>query len=353
MEIDCVRVRKKDGETIRKRLLEEELLHPNIKIMSRGEDLLVPLRSLPSKGIQQDLIKDFPSIKFIKENVDEISVPHHKNFLDVVKMMLPPEMTHLVPKSFDIIGQIAIIEVTEELQKHEKLLAEALLRQIHHLKSVYSKAGVVEGVFRLRQFKFLVGINDPSTIHKENYCQFALDITKVYFNPRLGTERARVASLVSPSQKVLDLFAGVGPFSIQIGRKGTMVHAIDINPDAVHFLRKNITLNKVENFVIPHEGDARIIVSSSLAGQFDIVIMNLPKSALNYLDTASLALKSCGGRIFLYHEVNERDDMSELRRAIEQNVRKTSRNKVEIVSIKKVHNIAPFRWQTCFEISVS
>lgn len=321
--------------------------------MSRDENLLVPLRVLPSKGIQQDLTKDFPTIRFIKENVDEPSISRNKSFLDVVKMMLPQELLPLVPKSFDIIGQIAIIEVAEELRAHEKLLAEALLRQIHHLKSVYSKAGVVEGVFRLRQFKFLVGIRDPSTIHKENHCQFALDITKVYFNPRLGRERDRIASLVSPNQKVLDLFAGVGPFSIQIGRKGALVHAIDINPDAVYYLCKNITLNKVEKFVIPHEGDARIIVTSSLAGQFDKVIMNLPKSAQNYLDTASLALKVSGGRIFLYHEVNERDDLSELKRVIEQNVRKTSRKNVEIVSIKKVHNIAPFRWQTCFEISVS
>ncbi|MQK95284.1 methyltransferase, partial [Escherichia coli] len=99
-------------------------------------------------------------------------------------------------------------------------------------------------------------------------CIFKLDISKVFFTPRLSAERIRIASMVKPGETICDLFAGVGPFSIIIAKKNpnVKVHACDINPDAYKYLVENIRLNKVEDRVKAYFGDARKLSQRELKG---------------------------------------------------------------------------------------
>jgi len=339
LEVYCILVPKNLGEIVRKEVLQEGLLHATLKIKPKGEKLLIPLKSAPADDLKNNLQKISPEISFVKEKMEIPITNKQKSFRDLLKDKLPPEKNAFIPRSFDIIGNIGILEVPDDLKPHARVLAETLMTRIPHLKSVYEKAGIVEGKYRTRRFNFLAGIDDPVTIHKENHCQFKVNMMKVYFNPRLSTERARITSMIHPNEVVLDLFAGVGPFSIQIAKKGAIVHAIDINPDAVELLKQNILLNKVENHVVPHLGDAREIVPEKLRGKFDFVIMNLPKEAIKHLD--------------LYHEVNDEENMDDLIKKLLDPVKKHGFINARVNSAKKVHNLAPYRWQKCFEIIVS
>ena len=116
----------------------------------------------------------------------------------------------------------------------------------------------VEGEFRTRQWVVLAGEHRTHTVHKEHGCRYNVDLAGAYFSARLGTERKRVADMVKPGQCVVDLFAGVGPFSILIGKNvpGASVVAVDKNPGAVKLLRENIRFNRLDN-VTAVEDDAR------------------------------------------------------------------------------------------------
>ncbi len=250
-----LKVRKEEGEKTRKFLLENEILAKGYKIKNLGEYLV------------------FPIVKKIGGEIVEIEFEKLKE-------------REKIEGTFDLIGDIAIVEDSDT----------SILRR-KNVKSVYKKETKVEGIYRTRKYVYLAGEKNTETIHKEYGYRYMLDIEKVYFNPRLATERHRIAEKVNDKERVLDMFAGVGPFSILIAKKKDVeVNSIDINSDAFYYLKKNIEINKVKN-VFPYCGDCREVVK--ILPDFDRIIMNLPKSSLEFLDTALSKIKK-NGMIHLY-----------------------------------------------------
>jgi tRNA (guanine37-N1)-methyltransferase len=112
----------------------------------------------------------------------------------------------------------------------------------------------------------------------------------------------RIANLVGSGEVVVNMFAGVGCFSIIIAKHSdaAKVYSIDINPVAVGYMRENIRLNKVYGKVVPLLGDAKEIIEKSLHRVANRVLMPLPEKALEYLPYALLALRESGGWIHYY-----------------------------------------------------
>ena len=133
------------------------------------------------------------------------------------------------------------------------------LRQTNRTRTVLAKSGAIEGVYRLRDFEVIAGVKNTVTVYTEYGCVYHVDVAKAYFSPRLSTEHNRVASNVKKGETVVDLFAGVGPFAIPIAKKikNVQVYAIDVNPDAIALLKRNIAVNRAEKQVVPFLGDAR------------------------------------------------------------------------------------------------
>ena len=141
---------------------------------------------------------------------------------------------------------------------------------------------------------------------------FAVDVGKCYFSPRLMGEHSRVAGLVCIGETVVNMFAGVGCFSVIIAKKvdQTKVFSIDVNPVAVQYMKENIRINRVDNKVIPLLGDSKEIIEAELQGKADRVLMPLPELALQYLPSAVSALKKEGGWIHYYdfeHAIGKED----------------------------------------------
>jgi len=225
-----------------------------------------------------------------------------KSLLGQLSQFFSPEELSHVYGSFDIVGDIAIIRLSSASQKNAKKIAEAVMSVHGNVKTVLAQTSAVGGEFRTRRLTHLAGENRANTVHKEYGCVFSVDLEKCYFSPRLRHERKRIANLVKPGEMVINMFAGVGCFSIMIAKNvnSARVFSIDVNPTAVNLMQENVRLNRVYGRVIPLLGDAKTILERTLKGQADRVLMPLPEKALEYLPAAVSALKPSGGWIHVH-----------------------------------------------------
>ncbi len=207
-----------------------------------------------------------------------------------------------VYNSFDVVGDIAIIRLPSNSPVNARIITEAIMSSHRNVKTVLLQTSPVAGDFRLRRLTHLSGQNKTSTVHREFGCLFSVDVAKCYFSPRLSHERIRVARLVEPNETVINMFAGVGCFSIAIANhsKVARIFSIDANPSAVLFMQENIRLNRVYDKVLPMMGDSKEIIRSRLKCVADRVLMPLPEKAFEYLPCAVTALKASGGWIHYY-----------------------------------------------------
>jgi tRNA (guanine37-N1)-methyltransferase len=221
---------------------------------------------------------------------------------NLLENKLSPEELRLVYKSYDVVGDIAVIRVPEKLKGRTTIIAGALMGSQKHLKAVWRQTGAVDGEFRLRGLEQVAGEKRAVTNHREHGCVFRVDLLNCYFSPRLAYERMRIAQLVRPGEIVVNMFAGVGSFSIIIAKHSRVerVYSIDVNPMAFEYMWENVSLNRVVNRVVPLSGDAKAVVMERLQNTADRVLMPLPEKAYECLDCAVATLKPKGGWIHYY-----------------------------------------------------
>ncbi|WP_048143387.1 class I SAM-dependent methyltransferase [Methanosarcina horonobensis] len=227
---------------------------------------------------------------------------------DAMKGIIEEPLLPLVPKRFDYIGDIAVISIPAELGAYREAIVLKILSMRGNTRAVLNKVSKLEGERRVAHFELLSG-ESAETFHRENGYTYRMDVRKVFFNPRLYWERARVASKVLPGESILVPFAGVGPFVLPSAGKGAMVSAIEINPDACVCLKENLRLNKLEGKVTVIQGDAEFILchSGSLKNEglhvpengFDRAIIPTPYGLDYFLEEVSDFIKK-GGYIHFY-----------------------------------------------------
>lgn len=222
----------------------------------------------------------------------------------ILSGMIPHEEIGYVFNSYDIIGDIAIIRLTETSGKYHRIIAEAIMSIHKNVKTVLAQIGPVQGDFRLRRLEFVAGENKTLTVHREFGCLFSVDVARCYFSPRLFYERMRVARQVSAGETVVNMFAGVGCFSIIIAKHSMVkkVYSVDVNPAAFQFMQENVKLNRVYGKVIPILGDAKEVIQRKLHHIADRVLMPLPEKAFEYLPHALVALRNKGEGWIHYYD---------------------------------------------------
>ena len=281
--------------------------------------------------------------------------PTPESLMQVLHGKLPPHLLAILPQALDVIGDIAVVEIPPELKPHQNLVGDAILTVHKNVKTVLAKAGSISGTFRLREFTFIAGEKRTQTVHREFGCEFHVDVAKAYFSPRLSHEHMRVASLVQAGETVVDLFAGVGPFSVLIGKKNpaARVYAVDINPEAVELLKANVRVNRVENRVFPVLADAREVAATKLKGAADRVIMNLPETAIGFLDAACQTLKPEGGIIHFYAFVRSLDTVESQESRFSEAVEKAGRKVERVLCAKTVRETAPYEFQVVLDAKIA
>ena len=204
--------------------------------------------------------------------------------------------------SFDIVGDIAITKLPKPSLEVACVVAEAILNCNRGVKTILVQESGIDGDYRLRKLTCVGGEEKTRTVHKEHGCTFAVDVGTCYFSPRLSGERLRIAKIVQPGETVVNMFAGVGCFSILIAKNvpTAKVYSIDINPKAFEFMQENVVANHLVGQVFPLLGDAKTQIEAQLCGVADRVLMPLPEKALEYLPCAVSALKTTGGWLHVH-----------------------------------------------------
>lgn len=283
-------VPKMEVEHVRKMLLDAGYLDTRRKILRNGDFFELPVVKNPPSNRYTSITQNSASYYG--------SAPNLKRLL---KGQLNDEACGLLPRGWQIVGDIVIASLHPELYAVRDQVGKALLELHPNCKSVYLDEGI-EGELRQPRRTLIAmkdGTSEPGlTVHREHGCLFTLDVTRIMFSKGNLNERIRMAKLGS-GECVVDMFAGIGYFTIPVAvhSRPRKILAIELNPDSHHFLIKNIRLNNVEDIVEPVLGDC---VRKTPVAFADRVIMGYVRHTHKYLRYGIRAIKS--GGILHYHD---------------------------------------------------
>jgi tRNA (guanine37-N1)-methyltransferase len=352
-EAPCLKVPKNLGERAVRLGNKLNIFNRELQVQQVGNYLCIALAREPLPSTLKILKKELGHFEVFKQTFAKRTKRPLK-LLDYLADKLPPHLLASIPRAIDFVGDIAIIEVPPELTEQKTTLGEAILKAHKQIRTVLAKSGAVEGVYRLRDFEVIAGTAKTTTVHKEYGCVFHVDVAKAYFSPRLSSEHSRVAMQVKPGETVVDLFAGVGPFAIQIAKQqeNVKVYAVDVNPDAITLMKKNVAVNRVAEQVVPILGDAKQVVRERLSGVADRVIMNLPETAIEFVDVACDALKAGGGIMHYYEFTKESEPLETAGVRLTEAVSRSNRQVNKILLAKTIREVAPYTWQVVVDAEI-
>jgi tRNA (guanine37-N1)-methyltransferase len=348
-----IKVPKKGGQTILRQVTETELLDRGFRLKTDADSVVIPtIRKLTGQEASR-LSELVPSLTFQEDEFAKAAKPL-RTLAEVLSGQVPTELMSEIPRSFDIVGDIAVLETSPKLSEYEKIIARGVMRFQPSLRAVFAKAGDVSGEDRVRPLRHLAGEERTETIHHEFGCAFKLDLSKVFFSPRLSTEHERIAKQVGRGESVVDMFAGIGPFSVMIAKRQSSVevNAIDSNDIAVKFIRENVRLNRVSERVHVHEGDAREVVKASLERNATRVIMNHPSRSNEFLDAACNVLRESGGILHYYRFVGGKDWEAKVKTEFEEEVTRSGYRVAGNPIVQQVREVGPMKWQVALDAHV-
>jgi len=328
-----IKVLKRDGERVRNKLLEDGTLSKDHRIFTDGEHIYFPVT------------EDVPGYESVE--LEFSIIKREPTFEEMIGRIVPKDLVPLL-RTFDSIGDIAVMEFDDALIPYSRNIAELFLQTHKHFKTALMKGSSVNGKYRTREYQHLAGEERSTTRHKEHGMTFELDLRKMFYTPRMANERRRVAGLVKDGETVIDMFCGVGPFSIAIAKYASpaAVYAIDLNEDAIEYLKRNLDINHVSK-IEPICGDANEEIKDLPPG--DRVIMNLPKISGQFLSAAIANIKKNG--MIHYYTIMEDDKSDEIENFIARKAEQLKR-KASIVELVKIKPYSPHTYLTSFDIII-
>ena len=277
----------------------------------------------------------------------------------ILKKILSEVLTHdeisQVCSAFDMIGSIVIVKIPDPLKLKKQIIGETILHCIKPAKSVFAQTSAVQGDYRIRSLEFIAGEYNTITEYREHGCKFRVDIKNTYFSPRLSTERLRIAKLTSENEVIVNMFAGVGTFSIIIAKmnKTSKIYNIDCNPFANEMAIINAKLNRVQNRVLPICGNAKDVIHDQIRGQCDRVLMPLPERSSEFVDSAVLALKDGRGVIHFFIHVKANSKNTAIEKADSDIQIVFNKYRYEILHTRIVREVGPRVYQIVSDICIS
>ncbi|MFW5977882.1 MAG: class I SAM-dependent methyltransferase [Halohasta sp.] len=287
MEVPCIAIPREDGEEGRQALADAGVLDDDYQIVNDEGTLFIPVTdptAVPDRF--ETTLQELPARQTVKTPADVLGYE----------------------PSLERLGDVVIVDEDDPDRADE--IAEAVMASDLPARSVLNRASKIKGELRVRDWEVLAEREDTArspteTVHREYGHEFLVDLAAVYFSPRLATERHRVVDQIQPGERVLDMFAGVGPFAIPAASRGAEVVAVDLNETAVDYCRENARRNGVCDSLTAISGDVRE-VASDYYGWADRLVMNLPHSAGAFLDTAvDLAGEEC---VIHYYDIQHDSD---------------------------------------------
>lgn len=272
---------------------------------------------------------------------------------EILEALLPDGM--VIPSAFETVGHIAHLNLRDEHLPYRKIIAKVILdKNKPKIQTVVNKMDAINNDYRTMQLEVLAGNHSLLTTVVENGVRFHVDLAKVYWSSRLGTERQRLLSGFNRSDVICDVFAGVGPIAVSAARIVKRVYANDLNPHAVDYLERNSVLNKLEKKIQVFNMDGRRFIqamfSSEKARSITQVVMNLPKDAAEFLDAFRGIYRDRNKdrefnlpRIHVYGFSKASDPEFDFHERIRIALQEVAVN----VEMRRVRLVAPGKWMLC------
>jgi len=283
---------------------------------------------------------------------------HSSTLKEALFPLLSEKEKPFAPNAYDSFGDIAVIEIPAQLSKRKKLIGETLLKLQPRFKTICSIESNHEGKYRVQKVKVIAGKKQTIANYKESGCTFLIPLGKVFFSPRLGGERLRIAQLIQPGEIVGAWFSGVAPYPVVFARnsKAEKIIGIELNPIAHKFAKKNLELNKVnagcakgKERVVLIKGDVKKVYKK-FKQKFDRIAMPLPHTGYEFLKEAYYCVKR--GGIIHFYEIVIKEDYATPEGQIFDYAKKAKRE-VEIIRKARVRQFSPTKEQVVFDIRVN
>ena len=260
-------------------------------------------RTLPEELTYKfELITQYKSSikKTGKRPIDQI-IEKCKKTLD-----LTPSEFELLPTKWELLGDILILRLPLKLKSYWNKIASIYAEQLH-ARSVLRRFDKIQGVYRQPGVEFLYGDEHTETTHIENKVKFRIDPMQIMFSSGNIDERIRIATLAQPQDTIVDMFGGIGYFSIPLAvhSKPKKIIACELNPVAFEYLNTNIQLNHVGHIIQAILGDNRKMIPEGIA---DRIVMGYIKSDDTHRAAAIKILKPMGG-VLHFHDVGFKNNV--------------------------------------------
>jgi len=275
---------------------------------------------------------------------------------------LTPEELLKLPRGFQTIEDVIILNLKPELLPKKKIIAQTYLDLLPYIRSVWGKVfgqSKVVGKFRTPTgLEHLAGIPKREVIAKENGVLFKHDFTKIIFSKGNIRERSYLPTMVKDGELVLDMFAGIGYFSLMIAKlsKPEHIYACEINPVSFEYLVENIKLNGVKHLITPYLGDCAIIVPrlvKEINLKTDRIIMGVFPAPKEYLPVAFQAVKRGAGTVIHYEGKIRDKNIESLYNHVRDAVEKSSLVSThELLSYRFVKNVGVNQQHAVLDILV-
>lgn len=338
--VKCIKIPLKEAQIVKKELIEKNVLEHNYFTKKDSKYIYFPVKK------EHKETKYETSDEELKERKITIAIP----FKDALKKILDEEELELAKTAYDHLGEIAIIEIPEQIRDKEIEIGKALLNSNPLVKTVLRKDDKHDGVFRTQKMKYLCGKETKIATYKENNCILKVNVEEVYFSARLATERKRICEMIKENEEVLIMFSGAAPYPCILAKNSLAKHidGVEINPQGHKFGLENIKKNKVENKVNLYCGDVREVVPT-LNKKYDRIAMPLPKTAEEFLDVAIPVAKK-GATIHMYAFYHE-DEFSKATDEIDKYCKKLGRE-YKLLEIVKSGQHAPRTYRICVDFKL-
>jgi len=248
-----------------------------------------------------------------------------------------------LPAKYKVLGDLAIIKLPDEYSYLKKEIGKIILKNDPRVKSVLNLSEGIRGPFREPRVELIAGDVNTETMIIENDCRFKLDAKRLMFCLGNQHERLRMSKIVFSDEVIVDMFAGVGQFSIPIAvhSKPRKIFSIELNPLAYRYFLENIFLNNVDHIIYPIQGDSKEIVPKLLKRKADRIIMGYVEKTQEFLEAAMTGIKNTGG-IIHYHNVYKINDIFQKPiREIESAATKSGREVKRIIHRRIVKSYGP------------
>ncbi|MEA2055635.1 MAG: class I SAM-dependent methyltransferase family protein [Candidatus Thermoplasmatota archaeon] len=273
--------------------------------------------------------------------------------VEIIKKNLKDEISSKllkkIPDKWEKVGDVVVIVLPSELNRYKETIGEKYT-EILNCKTVLNDVGGISGEYREPNVEIIYGSERTETVHKENGIRYKLDLQKVMFSSGNISERKRIATIAGSNETIVDLFAGIGYFTLPIAvySRPKKIFAIEKNPISYNYLCQNITLNNVTNIVEPIHGDNRSIAPKNIA---DRVILGYFGDTHEFLPVAFDCLKKhCG--IIHYHDTFPNESIPDGPMKHVEKVAEKYNKSTKLMKYKRVKSYAPGISHFVFDIKI-